>query len=164
MSENNNLNQKAQQDLENQFMWGTSKSTTIGSTSFQRIDPVRYEGYGQVTSTNNTVHINSDLNVLPEDPNLNPNPLQERSKYNFSFDNFEKIAKKMDKYSSKQIIGKGVSTNTGDNVLTLKDNQGREMLRFEQSGDIYIKDEFVTTDFQIVEGFRQFLKQHKLHP
>ena len=164
MSENNNLNQKAQQDLEKQLMWETSGSATIEFKTFPQIDPIRYEGYGQVTSTSNTVYINSDLDVLPGNASPNPNPLQERSKYNFSFDEFEKITKKMDKYSSKQIIGKGASTNTGDNVLTLKDNQGREMLRFEQSGDIYIKDEFVTTDFQIVEGFREFLKQHKLHP
>ena len=38
MSENNNLNQKAQQDLEKQLMWGTSGSATIEFKTFQQFE------------------------------------------------------------------------------------------------------------------------------
>lgn len=76
---------------------------------------------------------------------------------------YAKLPSKMNKFSSSSSL-KGVSTNTEENIIQLTDNSGRQVLRFEQNGDIYVKNEFVTNDFQIVEGFREFLKHYKLHP
>lgn len=76
---------------------------------------------------------------------------------------YAKFPSKMNKLSSSSSL-KGVSTNTEENIIQLTDNSGRQVLRFEQNGDIYVKNEFVTNDFQIVEGFREFLKHYKLHP
>lgn len=57
-----------------------------------------------------------------------------------------------------------IITNQKETVLTLRSKTGVEILRFENEGDIYLKNEFVTNDFQIIEGFREYLRQYKLHP
>lgn len=38
-------------------------------------------------------------------------------------------------------------------------NFGANEIRFDRNGDIFIKGKLVTNDIEIVEGFRQFLRE-----
>lgn len=41
--------------------------------------------------------------------------------------------------------------------MTLTAQTGKEILRFEANGDIYIKGKLVKNDLEVVEGFRELL-------
>ena len=75
-----------------------------------------------------------------------------------------KISNEINNIFSPRKSNPQIITNKKDRILTLQSKSGEEILRFEDNGDIYIKEEFVTNDFQIIEGFREFLKNYKLHP
>ena len=48
--------------------------------------------------------------------------------------------------------------NTPVSIMTLTDKDSKEVLRFEQNGDIFIHGELVTKSDEVVQGFKMFLK------
>jgi len=50
--------------------------------------------------------------------------------------------------------------NTENNDITFHVEDGtKEVLRFASNGDIYVKGKLVENDKEVVEGFRQWLKE-----
>jgi len=41
-------------------------------------------------------------------------------------------------------------------IMTLSSTEGKEILRFEPNGDVFIHGKLVTNDREITDGFREF--------
>jgi hypothetical protein len=57
-------------------------------------------------------------------------------------------------------INIGPEFNQGNVICmgpALAGEPGREMMRFEKNGDIYVRGVLTTNDLEVVEGFRAFL-------
>lgn len=55
-----------------------------------------------------------------------------------------------------------IKSNLTSNILTLN-SASKEILRFEQNGDIYLHNKLIENDKQVVDGFREFLKSQNLY-
>lgn len=51
-----------------------------------------------------------------------------------------------------------------EHLLILTSPEGREMLRMDSNGDIYVRGNLAAIDSQIVDAMRNFLRMNKMHP
>lgn len=51
-----------------------------------------------------------------------------------------------------------MSDEKKDDFRILVENQGREVMRFENNGDIYVNGRLADNDKEVVEGMRSFLR------
>ena len=170
------MNEELEKNRDAYLMWANSGDASVksapGASSFywgapesMRVPTMTYTMDGQVVVVppveTQIPELKKDFSFLDADVKFTPNEL---GKFKFELEYYTKGKQIPNKFAAGLVQAKGIDTNTGENILKLTNSSGKEILRFEQTGDIYVKNEFVTNDFQIVEGFREFLKHYKLHP
>jgi hypothetical protein len=43
-------------------------------------------------------------------------------------------------------------------LLFIQDREGKEILKIDENGDFFVKGKFVENDKEVVDGFREFLR------